>query len=138
MKGKIVMGLYKREMIDLDDFKSFFLQGNFIFWAITTNKNDSIDIWNYLKKITNQFENKLMVYIDDIDKKWKTWDRIMKSIVLLIAQQEDIKIKTFCYELNNRDWYYIIWGIKPIPEDKLLLEDIRNQIIKQLDEMGEL
>lgn len=67
-----------------------------------------IVVFDRIEKEFNMLSNKVVI-IKDIDIQWKKWDRITKSIMLLIGQHEKFSLLTFSVTTRDKNNNKIIF-----------------------------
>ena len=128
MEEYCIITQYKNYNLNLDDFQIFFKEDHFIFYAITTNKEIHDKILNYIKETIGLITSKSFLYIDDIDKKWIGFNKLFKSILILITQQKEISLQEFFYAVKESNYNYCCWGISPLPSWEEIIKDSKNQL----------
>lgn len=124
---------YGKEDSDLEDFKSVFKEDSFVFYTISYNQQLSAEYFDMIKNDINIMTNKMVLMIEDVDIQWKKWDRITRSIILLIGQSK--KIGLFKFSVNSIDqenkkliFFFNIWGNSPLPSKEQIFEDAKQKI----------
>lgn len=126
---EIVMAQFRNNNPKLDDFETFFKEDHFIFYMITSDEKFHNKIFDYIKEKTEYLTSKPILFIDDIDKKWASFNRLLKSILILLTQQKEISLQKFSYIINGTNsYYYCCWGIEPLPSMEAVINDSKKQL----------